>query len=372
MKMRSPRRRSRRRLLAWGGAGALGVLGLIAVGGALSIGKSAPREGPPPATAAPTPTPVPSGQRLIFTYYFYWYDAATGAHLQEADGLRYHFPAQPLVSWANPAWHAKQLSDMRWAGINVALPVYWGHDRPQDAWSWQGLDVLAKTWRGLQREGSDPPRIGMFLDTTIVAGRNLTSADGKRWFYSNFHDFFTRIPREAWALVDGRPVAFLFTSDWTAAMDQTTFDAVSDQFQRDFGARPYIVREVSWDYPILRWENGVRVRDYTRAILTDNSYLWDAAAHGFVDRGGVAEVGPGYDDHLVPGRGAGTVMSRENGAFYRRAFAAAISSGKPLLAIETWDELHEGSGIAETVEYGRQYLEITRDMARQFHAAPGP
>jgi hypothetical protein len=219
----------------------------------------------------------------------------------------------------------------------------------------------------MAQRGETAPRIGLFLDTTIVGMRDLTTAMGKQWFYSNFKDFFTRIPREQWAVTGGRPIVFLFTSDFTAAVDQSTFDYVYERFQADFGIRPYIVREVSWDYPILRWEQGERVRDMDHPIRTDNSYLWAASIHGYIDRGGVAAVGPGYDERGIPGR-SGTYTDRENGDFYKRALAAAISSGKPLVAIETWNEMHEASGIAESLEYGRTYIELTRAFATQFHA----
>ena len=329
--------------------------------------QATPRALSPHKTPAPTPTALPPEQRLIFTYYFYWYDATTGAHLQEGSGLNQHPEPDPVPSWRNVEWHEKQLSDMTWAGIDIALPVYWGFQNPEDAWSYEGLEVLAKAWRQLEADGANPPKIGMFFDTTIVDGRDLTTDGGKAFFYANFRDFFLRIPRQAWGLVLGRPVVFLFTSDFTGAMNQATFDYVYDEFQAEFGVRPYIVREVSWDYPILRWESGERVRDYQHPIETENSYLWAAAIFGFVDRGGAATVGPGYDDRGVPGR-QGRVTDREGSEFYRRNFEAAIASGKPLLAIETWNEFHEGSGIAETVEYGRQYLELTRHLSAEFHA----
>ncbi|HEV2123543.1 MAG TPA: DUF5010 domain-containing protein [Chloroflexota bacterium] len=291
----------------------------------------------------------------------------TGGHLQEEAGLRYHLPPVPAPTWRSTAWHKKELTDMAYAGINVVLPVYWGFDRPDDAWSWLGLNVLAQAWHELRSEGIEPPQIGMFFDTAIVGGRDLTTTEGKEWFYANVQDFFSRIPRDQWALINGRPVIFLFTSDFTAAVNQSTFDHVYDRFAAEYGVRPYIVREMSWDYPILRWENGKRVRDYTQPIVTENSYQWNASVHGYVDSGGVAAIGPGYDDHLVPGRGKGRIRERENGAFYRRQFEAAIASGKPLLAIETWNEIHEGSGISETVEYGRHYLDLTRELAAAFH-----
>jgi hypothetical protein len=313
--------------------------------------------------ATPAP-PVKPDRKLIFTYYFYWYDATTGAHMQPD---RDHLPASPQPTWRSAAWQGKQLRDMGQAGIDVALPVYWGFDRPQDQWSPQGLKVLAAAWRQQRAAGVKVPSIGMFFDTTIVGMRDLTKPEGKAWFYSNFKDFFTRIPRNEWALINGKPVIYLFTSDTTEAVNQGTFDYVYSHFQSDFGVRPYIVREVSWDYPILKWVNGQRVRDLQNPIKTDNSYLWAAAVHGYVDRGGVAAVGPGYDETLVPGR-SGTVTPRQGGAFYRTAWQKAIASGKPLIAIETWDEMHEASDIGESVEYGRTYIDITAAFAKQFHA----
>ncbi|HEX2648168.1 MAG TPA: DUF5010 domain-containing protein [Candidatus Dormibacteraeota bacterium] len=279
---------------------------------------------------------------------------------------RDHFPANPSPSWMSAVWQAKQLQDMASAGIDVALPVYWGFDRPQDQWSSQGLDVLATTWKSLKDTGTTVPAIGMFFDTTIVAMRDLTTPQGEAWFYANFKDFFTRIPRSEWALVNGGPAVFLFTSDFTAAVNQGTFDYVYARFQSDFGVRPYIVREVSWDYPVLRWVNGQRVRDLQHPIRTENSYLWAAAVHGYVDRGGVAAVGPGYDERLIPGR-SGTVTPRSGGEFFRSNLRRAIASGKPLLAIETWDEMHEGSDICESVEYGRTYIQIAAQLTGQFH-----
>ncbi|HEX2035740.1 MAG TPA: hypothetical protein VHS99_16305, partial [Chloroflexota bacterium] len=203
-----------------GGRGCRGCFGLVVVGGGIALlllvlivlSQNQPPPGPP-QTAAPTPTPVPADQRLIFTYYFYWYDANTGGHLQEQSGLRHHLPAQPAPSWRNSEWHKKELADMAFAGIDVVLPVYWGFEKPEDEWSWKGLDVMAQAHRALRAEGRAAPQVGLFLDTTIVAGRDLTTAAGKEWFYANFRDFFTRVPREQWALVQGRPVAFLFTSD---------------------------------------------------------------------------------------------------------------------------------------------------------------
>jgi hypothetical protein len=40
-----------------------------------------------------------------------------------------------------------------------------------------------------------------------------------------------------------------------------------------------------------------------------------------------------------------------------------------MLAIETWNEFHEASGIAETKEYGRQYIDLTRQLTDKYRAS---
>ena len=44
----------------------------------------------------------------------------------------------------------------------------------------------------------------------------------------------------------------------------------------------------------------------------------------------------------------------------RTSLRRAIASGDRILAIETWNELDEGTGILETGEFGRQYIDLTR------------
>jgi len=344
----------------------LGALG--AIGAQLYRQSAKTQASSTPAAVAPA-SPVPANKRVLMTYYFYWYDSLTGAHLNAPAVLNNHFPTSLPPSWRSPAWHHKQLQDMADAGIDIVLPVYWGFDRPQDQWSTQGLPILAQGWRQAKAQGLNPPLIGMFFDTSIVNKRDLTTPQGNAWFYANFKDFFSRIPRDEWANIDGRPVASLFTSDFTDKVDQGTFDYVYSHFESDFGVTPYIIREVSWDYPILGWTGNQRIRDYMHPIRTENSYQWAAAIHGYINSGGVAEVGPGFNERGIPGRG-GDFRDRAGGTFYRTNLQAAVNSGKRIIAIETWDEMHEASDICESVEYGRQYIQITRALADVFHGKP--
>jgi hypothetical protein len=321
-----------------------------------------------------TPTANPTFRPVVATYYFYWYDAETGSHLNGAPGtpeaLRYHFPSSPAPDWRSLAWHEKQLSDMADAGINLVLPVYWGH---KEDWSDGGLPVIVAAREALVAQGKPVPAIGLFLDTSMLPEvhiSDLRPVANQAVFYELIHHFYSVIPRQDWDLYAGRPFVWLYGSTTVTYFNQSLFDYIYQHFQADFGVRPLIVREAGWDCPKSTGFLGTVHYDCTHRIHTDGSYPWGAAARGFKTYGNVAEIGPGYDDSLL-GRPITTVVDRANGEFYRRNFEAAIAAHRVAIAIETWDEMHEGTAICQTVEFGRQYIDLTRTLVDQYMASWG-
>ena len=79
----------------------------------------------------------------------------------------------------------------------------------------------------------------------------------------------------------------------------------------------------------------------------------------------VAEVGPGFTSFDEQGPDA-VDTPRRAGAYYEENLRLAVASGRKIMAIETWNELDEGTGILETREFGRQYIELTRRYADLF------
>lgn len=340
------------------------VLAVLAVAGI--VGELARDDGgPAPIPAAPTintDQAYESHPRTVFTYFFYWYEADTGAHLDQNSGLPVQLPPEPKPSWRSQDWFEQQLRDMSDAGIDVALPVYWGDTEP---WSVEALPILAAAKSKLDAEGSAPD-IGLFFDTTILDGRDLTLEADRAYFYDEIRGFFDRIPRNQWASLDGRPVIWLYFSFFVRAFDQSSFDYLYDRFEADYDVRPYIVREVSWDFAS---RDGIV--DENRPIATEANYKWGAALEGYFERGSVAAVGPGFDEREIPGRG-GAHRPREDGNWYYQNFGKAIASGKRLLVIETWNEIHEASTICETVEHGRTYIDYTRRLVDEFRKYEPP
>jgi Domain of unknown function (DUF5010) len=361
--LRRQRRRPGRRF--W----LIASLGVVAVVFFVGFVASALQRAPAATPLPPFPTAAadPNQAPLAFTYFYYWYDLPGGTH----SGALTDRPADANASYRDVGWFKTQLTDMNDAGIDVALADYWGPAEPS---SDVGLANMAQASHELTGAGAPSPKIGMFLDTGLIgrwpqAQRDLTKTENQQRFYDLVHTFFSILPRDEWALVDGRPVLWMWASWFDISFDQSFFDNLSSRFQADFGVRPYVVAEASWRFATLNDGSGLRP-DPSRPIRIDNFYVWGAALNGFRDAGaGVAEVGPGYDERQLDGPGrSGRYAPRDGGSFYEEQLAGALASKRRFIAIETWDEFHEASDIADSTEYGRMYIELTRRYLDRFGA----
>lgn len=315
-----------------------------------------------------------TGSPVVGTTYFYWYDVYSGAHIRNADGtdaLTTHPPssAMPDLSYKSIEWHYSQLRDVREAGIDFILPVFWGTPGESKSWCFEGLPPLVAAHERMLVEAKanpsrpEPPRIGMFYDTStlqmhgatadgIADGQkiDLTKDAGRDWFYATIRDYFSMIPPDKWARVDGKPIVFLYSAGFAKAVDDKLFPDVQRRFRKDFGCELFIVREQSWHY------------------TADASYGWGGAL-GLNIGDGVAGLGPGYDHSAVSGRKP-LVVSRQNGGFYSQQWDRLLRmqpGRRPwMVHVETWNEWHEGTDIARSQEYGDQYVRATAKYAKMF------
>ncbi|SDX18708.1 DUF5010 domain-containing protein [Nitrosomonas communis] len=298
-------------------------------------------------------------QPVVGTYYFYWYDTNTKEHILDPDGtdaLTNHPIDSTGMSYRSSTWHSQQLGDILAAGIDFILPVYWGYPGSGPNWSLTGIPPLIEAAQKLEKEGIRPPRIGMFYDTSTLKRNNkehvdLTKPEGKEWFYLTVRDFYSMIPSNLRASIDGKPIVWLYSAGFAKRQDPTIFDYLRTEFEKDFGVEPFIVKEASWQGH------------------ADLDYSWGAALSPKIKN--VVAVGPGYDDSAVP-RAKHKIRKREGGNFYRNAWDTALSldpATRPKIAIiETWNEFHEGTDIAPSREYGRMYVELTRKYADLWHS----
>jgi hypothetical protein len=307
------------------------------------------------------------GQPIVGTTYFYWYDIDTKSHIINGDGtdaLTDHPADMETISYKRSAWHKQQLLDMIDAGIDFLMPVFWGVPGKYNGWSFAGLPPLVEAHNQLQAEGKKPPAIGLFYDTSILKYNSfnkggssyhvdLTTDFGKDWFYTAIRDFFSFIPPAKWARIDDEPIIFFYASAFAKAQDPAQFDYVKRRFKTDFGIEPFLVKSPGWKGN------------------TDAIYSWGGAVSGPLIFRQTAALGPGYDHSAVPGRQP-LIVERQDGKTYidrwLQLLALSADNRPWIVHVETWNEWHEGTDIANSREYGRSYIVLTRLFADMWRA----
>ncbi|MCB9914960.1 MAG: hypothetical protein H6828_07395 [Planctomycetes bacterium] len=305
----------------------------------------------------------------VATHYFYWY-LWPSEHFGEPgapgpEGHARHFAEPERVSYLSADWHAQNFAQMHAAGIDVALPVYWGVpdacDRRGPSFSKRGLPAMVAALDRLAETG-EGVKLGLFYDTSTLANRvrgvepregraDLTSDAGRALFCDTVTEFFAAIPPRHWARHRGGALVVLYVSGFAERWDATLGASLRAAFAQRFdGERVCLVADASWG-----------------AIGQDLTTSWGAALWGPQLFDGVAQLGAGYDDRAVPGRRT-PLREREDGAFYAWSWQRAIATRPELVLLETWNEMHEGTELCPTREAGRQYLELTRTWIAKLRA----
>ncbi|WP_175924354.1 DUF5010 domain-containing protein [Burkholderia latens] len=237
---------------------------------------------------APPPS-YRSDERIVCTTYFYWYDVINGGdYLKNPDGAQnsgdeYAFAVTPSdlkgLSYTLPAWHDEQLRDIVSAGIDVILPVYFGSpfasagdltkaeigaNRPS-RFSDPGLVQIVAALNRRKQSGQMAPRVGMFYDTTTLTSNNAKSWHvdsavyaGKEWFYETVRNFFSIVPTEHWACIEGRPIIYVYHPSFAKRVGEDLYPFVRHRFQLEFGVDPYIVSAAEEEAPRVTDPRGLK------------------------------------------------------------------------------------------------------------------
>jgi hypothetical protein len=74
------------------------------------------------------------------------------------------------------------------------------------------------------------------------------------YFYQMFLDFFSMVPANLWATINGHLIFYLYGSKWVSKYDQGGFTYVYKHFQVDFGVKLWIIEESSWQEMVIEDE----------------------------------------------------------------------------------------------------------------------
>ncbi len=278
----------------------------------------------------------------VFAFYYAWFDEQTWTPDRVAD-----MPAEPYAS-RDPAAIARHIDQAQGAGIDAFVVSWLGPGNPTDERFRLMLDIGG----------------GKGFSATIDFEANrYNSRDALVAALTYVRDALE--PHGAFARVNGKPILFFWrqqvrsVDEWAAirsAVDPNhdqiwIAEGVNIAYQRVFDG--HHLYSIAWspdvNHTLSDWARRVRQAGADK--------LW------------VATVMPGYDDTRT-GRADGFARARNDGGFYRATWQAARNSRPDLLVINSFNEWVEGSMIEPSVSYGGLYLDLTREFAGQFKAAP--
>lgn len=171
---------------------------------------------------------------------------------------------------------------------------------------------------------------------------------------------------------DGRPILVFWSSQIlpgdTSVVAFQRLRAATDPDRQQFwlgGGDDFAYLDIfdALQYFDISWESapGFAMASYARRLSTYNS------SHG-TQKPFIATVMPGYDDRAVRG---GRVRDREDGAYYRATWDAALAYQPQAIVITSWNEWYEGSQIEPSRTYGTRYLDITREKTTAYRLGSG-
>jgi hypothetical protein len=179
-------------------------------------------------------------------------------------------------------------------------------------------------------------------------------------FYQN------RINHPAIVRYQGKPVIFF----WQASTyDNATWSSIRSQVDPDHtalwiadGDNIGILSGDAWDgispYAIA-WSNNP----------VGQLSTWSARVQGVAPQKlWIPPVSPGCNDSAA--RAATCIQDRAGGAYYQSTWDGAVASNPPwAVVVSTFNEWMEATQIEPSVQYGDQYLQITRQNADQYHVS---
>ena len=303
----------------------------------------------PSRVAHSAPAQQSVGDRLVLAFYYTWFDEASWSPDRLSD--------QPLEPYASRdrGVMGRHIDQAKAAGIDALVVAWYGPngDTNQTEPNLAALldEAAARGFKIAVLFETDSPFLGS-VDATTGALQHLLGVHAS-------HPAYLR--------VDGRPVVFFWRPSIYGA---DTWAAI--RAQADPGYNAFWVSE-GVDTGLLSVFDGHHLYSNTwnpPADLTATNQKFAARVDAMSAATGaskqwVATVMPGYNDVKIrPGSGYAT--DREGGAYYERAWQAAIAGGADWVVINSFNEWPEGSYIEPSAAYGDRFLGLTATWSSQF------
>ncbi len=310
-------------------------------------------------------------QKRVLAFYYPWYGtpevSGSWIHWNEAghdpelllannlpDSATTNHPLK-LYDSNDPEVIKEHLSLAKWAGIDGFICSWWGIDDFTDRAFRKMLEIVEKE-KGL------PLKLTIYYERVSQVAVDKVEAAVKDIIY--ILDEYGGSP--AFLKVDGKPVIFIYGRALSQLGDKWR-DVVKEVKRLKRGGAIFICDSLH-----SRWLDtfdGLHEYNPVGAVLAkvDMFMRYKTTKDVCEKRGKIscATVIPGYDDSNVRPKNP-IIRLRDEGKLYKKLWEDAIKADVDWVLICTFNEWHEGTEIEPSLEYGRFYLQLTREYANRF------
>jgi hypothetical protein len=314
------------------------------------------------------------GPRKVFAIYCPWWSVTMS---KWSAPYAIDNPVQ-LYNTLNPADAARQVDSASANGIEGFVSSWQGKEHFADAALRLVLDAAN------QRPGFT---VAAYLESGVAnQGHTYNQPPDPAYLRQWIRDVVQNYgSNPAYLKMNGKPVIFIyraryFTPDiWKSQV----FDPL-----RAEGIDPFYIGDyVSWDHvaPLpeyLAVFDGLHSYNPSVYSTIDSQAIYNCFSinsmatrtyHLLNDPGAPRKVWmgtavPGFDTtHLY---NPGLLIPRDSGNFYRSMWDTNLATYPDWMLVTTWNDFGENTHVQESVTYGTQYLDLTREYASAYRAAP--
>ncbi|HJT21775.1 MAG TPA: glycoside hydrolase family 99-like domain-containing protein [Nitrospira sp.] len=305
-----------------------------------------------PGTLSCGAMPPGIGKHLLWAFYYPWYQTKSWSN----SVLKDH-PVRPYDS-GDPAMFVQHIEAAQRAGIDGFISSWWGPESGSD----RNFSILldAAKERGFL--------VSLYFETLVDDGRDALPSDAiVKWLS---YAIATYRDHPAMMKIEGKPLIVIWASDkvpldtWKSIFGELQAQGLDAVYvAMGTGGRNLEVFDGVHDYGVF--ESTIQDLARNDQLNCRLAKYYPLLSNSRTRKISIATVQPGYDERGIPGR-RGAFRDREDGAFYRGTFEAAIDSGADWIFITSWNEWYEHTHIEESQLNATKYLDLTAEYAKRW------
>jgi hypothetical protein len=330
---------------------------------------------------------VPYEKRAL-AFYYVWYGAPWGAG-----------PAHEWVGWSIYGYDPDKVTRGRREASIPCYPLDGLYDSVSDYTICRhlyqarqaGLDGFIVSWWGFLDRRPEMPQGQALSDAALTNLLDLapegfdvtlyyeTAKYGQKPVLQNVREDLARIaagharhPR--WMRVNDKPVVVIYGRVMDEVKEAATDDirewAAIREDLRGQGHDLFLVGD-SLDPAYAEVMDALHTYNpigaTTQGIDLGPQYTMAAEALHAAGKPFSATVTPGFDhDKVRWGSGQRLLEPRRDGGYYIESWNTALSCNPDWIFVTSWNEWYEASQIEPSVEYGQDYMVLTKQQAKRF------